>query len=94
MMMTENIVIHTAEWTLVFQNLIMVAAALMSVGTTIAMVYPELWLSAAVSENQRSDADLQKFHPTAAPSAGSTNLVAWRMKPPVRGMNVVISPVV
>jgi len=40
MIMTEKIVIHTAEWTLVFQNFMIVAAALMSVGTTIAIVYP------------------------------------------------------
>jgi hypothetical protein len=41
-----------------------------------------------------SNADSQKFHPTAAPSAGSTKCVAWRTKPPVLGMKVVISPVV
>ena len=35
----------------------------------------------------------QKFHPVAVPSAGCTNLVAWRTKPPVTGMKADISPV-
>lgn len=86
-----------------FQNFMMVAAALMSVGTTIAIVYPigetkkirlnpyELCLE-FLNRHERSH--LQKFQPTAAPRAGSTNAVAWRIKPPVLGMKVVISPVV
>ena len=36
----------------------------------------------------------QKFHPVAIPSAGCTNLVAWRTNPPVAGMKAEISPVV
>jgi hypothetical protein len=35
---------------------------------------------------------VQKFHPVAAPSAGSTNFVACRTNPPVLGMKAVISP--
>jgi len=34
----------------------------------------------------------QKFHPVAMPSAGCTNLVAWRTKPPVTGIKADISP--
>tara|TARA_R110002060_G_scaffold74456_2_gene83706 strand:+ start:1586 stop:2155 length:570 start_codon:yes stop_codon:yes gene_type:complete len=36
----------------------------------------------------------QKFHPVAAPRAGSMKAVAWRTNPPVTGMKAVISPVV
>lgn len=36
----------------------------------------------------------QKFHPVAAPNAGSMKAVAWRTNPPVTGMKAVISPVV
>lgn len=37
---------------------------------------------------------IQKFHPVAAPIAGSMNFAACRTKPPVTGINADISPVV
>jgi hypothetical protein len=112
---TANMVIHAAGGTGVSQNCKIVAAALISVGTTMAIVYPGSKQVSCAHENAHRDdwrrgavadkdvkgntipprnQDVQKFHPTAAPSAGSTKCVAWRTNPPVLGMKVVISPVV
>jgi hypothetical protein len=89
-------VIQTPGLIDLFQNCITVAAALISAGTVMAMVYPSCLSAKILHRNplRKQSQSSQKFHPVAAPSAGSTNFVACRMNPPVPGMNAVISPVV
>ena len=90
-MKTPKTVIQTAGLIESFQNWTMVAAAVISVGAEIAIVYP---MPTSVPSAMGHFRDIQKFQPVAAPSAGSTNLVAWRTKPPLHGMKDEISPVV
>lgn len=92
-MKARKIVIHTAGLIESFQNWTRVAAALISAGTEMDIVYPWRVRSGDLCATTHRY-DLQKFQPVAAPSAGSTNFVACRMKPPVAGMKDVISPVV
>lgn len=71
------------------QNWMAVAAALISAGQVMASEYPFIRLAGALQQNSRH---LQKFHPIAAPMAGSIKFAAWRTNPPVKGIKAEISP--